>query len=244
MTQTNPSSATDTETIEISDPAQLPTEPLVSVYMLAYRHERFIAEAIEGVIAQECDFPIELIIGEDCSPDRTREIVLKYQRSYPHLIRVLTSERNVGALSNARRCQLGTRGRIIAICEGDDYWHHPYKLQKQADLMLSSPDMVVCHTDYDRLTRVRRRRNQHRTHPPRWLAQGDAYVALLHDWSVRTATSMYRREGFDKFIGTEFDNPLWPFGDINRLLFASLLGTFGYRSEERRVGKECRSRWS
>jgi glycosyltransferase involved in cell wall biosynthesis len=215
-------------TIEVADWNKLPASPLVSIYMLAYRHERFIADAISGVLAQQCDFPIELIIGEDCSPDSTRDIVLDFQRRHPELIRVLTSEHNVGGYDNARRCLLATRGKYVAICEGDDFWHHPKKLQMQVDLMEANPSMTVCHTDYDRLTKFRRRRSMHKQQPSRWLAKGDAYIPLLHEWSVTTATSMYRRDVLMSFVGSIYDNPAWPFGDWNKLLFASLMGPFGY----------------
>ena len=97
--------------------------PLVSVVMVTYNHEPYIAQAIEGVVSQETDFPIELIIGEDCSRDRTREIVLDFQRRYPEIIRVLASKKNAGGLPNARRTALAARGRYMAFCEGDDWWH-------------------------------------------------------------------------------------------------------------------------
>lgn len=133
-------------TIEISDAKSLPADPLVSVYMLTYHQERFIETAIEGVIAQTCNFPIELIIGEDGSPDKTREIVMKYQKQYPNLIRVLTSEANVGARANARRCQAATRGRYVAICEGDDFWTDPQKLATQVSLLERKQTIsLVCH---------------------------------------------------------------------------------------------------
>ncbi|MCO6441974.1 MAG: glycosyltransferase [Nitrococcus mobilis] len=217
-----------TETIEISDPNALPDKPLVSVYTLAYNHEKFIADAIEGVIAQQCDFPIELIIGEDCSLDRTRNIVLDYQRRYPHLIRILTAEQNVGAKTNAARCQIAARGEFVAICEGDDYWHHPRKLQMQVELMSAHPQMTFCHTDFDRRTRFRTWHSKHKNYPTPYLARGNAYKVLLYEWTVMTATSMLRRDIFERFRGTEFDNPSWPFGDGNRLLFASTKGTSGY----------------
>lgn len=224
----SPDVADQVETIEISNLSALPANPLVSVYTLAYRHEKFIADAIEGVISQQCDFPIELIIGEDCSPDRTREIVLDYQRRYPQLIRVLTSRQNVGAYANARRCQLATRGKFIAMCEGDDFWHHPQKLQMQVNLMNENQEMAFCHTDFDRKTRFRTWRSKHKNHPSSWLAKGNAYVALLHEWSVMTATCMFRRDVMMSFMGTEFDNPNWPFGDRNKLLYASQFGVVGY----------------
>ncbi len=218
----------DKATIEISDPTKLPKSPLVSVYMLAYKHERFIRDAIEGVIAQQCNFEIELIIGEDCSPDNTRNIATDYQRKHPQLIRILTSNKNVGVRENAVRCQDATRGTYIALCEGDDYWHHPKKLQMQVDLMLANPDMAFCHTDYDRKTKFRTRHNRHKNCPSPWLAKGDAYLSLLHERSVMTATTMFPREIVMAFRNTEFSNPRWPFGDFNRLLYASLIGTAGY----------------
>lgn len=241
MNQSDPSSRAAAQVIETSDPTRLPIEPLVSVYMLAYRHERFIAEAIEGVVSQQCDFSFELIIGEDCSPDRTRQIAIDYQKRYPHIIRILTSERNVGAYANARRCQLATRGRFVAICEGDDYWHNPRKLQMQADLLSSDTNIVFCHTDFDRKTRFRTWHSKHRNHPTPWLAQGNAYLALLHEWSVMTATIMFRREIMLSFMGTEFDNPLWPFGDRNKILHASLYGQVGYIDESTATYRKVRN---
>ena len=128
---------------EISDPAKLPEAPLVTVTMLAYRHAEFIAQAIESVVAQECSFRFELVIGEDCSPDRTREIVLDYQRRYPHLIRVLISDRNVGMQANAARCSAAFRGKFGAFCEGDDYWCDPTKLARQIAVFEQQPDCVL-----------------------------------------------------------------------------------------------------
>jgi len=132
-----------TSTIEISDRAKLPVAPLVSVHMLAYRHENFVAQAIESVVAQQCDFPFELIIAEDCSPDRTREIVLDYQRRYPHLIRVLVSDTNVGMQANLARCSAATRGKFGAACEGDDFWCDPTKLARQIAVFDRYPGCVV-----------------------------------------------------------------------------------------------------
>lgn len=135
--------AHDNATIEIADWEKLPSEPLVSVSMLAYRHEKFIAQAIDGVIAQQCNFPIELVIGEDCSPDNTREIVLDYQRRYPHLIRVLFSHQNVGMHANSARCSEALRGKYVAPCEGDDYWCDPLKISRQVAIFQRHPDCVL-----------------------------------------------------------------------------------------------------
>jgi glycosyltransferase involved in cell wall biosynthesis len=124
-------------------------DPLVSANMMTYNHAPFIIEAIEGVLQQKTDFPFELVIGEDCSTDGTREIVIEYQKKYPDIIRVITSDENVGMKINGLRTMSACRGKYIAFCEGDDYWHHPYKLQKQVDYLESHPECGMVFADCD-----------------------------------------------------------------------------------------------
>ena len=95
--------------------------PLVSVKMITYNHGPYIADAIEGVLMQKTDFRIELVIGEDCSTDDTRQIVLNRQSEHPDVVRVVTSDRNVGMHKNGDRVLRACRGKYIAVCEGDDY---------------------------------------------------------------------------------------------------------------------------
>ncbi len=135
---------------EISDPAALARDPLVSVWMTTYNHEPYIARVIEGVLMQETTFPFELVIGEDCSTDRTREIVLEYQKRRPDVIRVITSEQNVGLFENDRRVNKALRGKYVAFCEGDDYWIHPRKLQMQVDIMEANSEVGLVHGGYDK----------------------------------------------------------------------------------------------
>ena len=122
-------------------------QPLVTVRTITYQHAPFIRQCIEGVLMQRTTFPVEYIIGEDFSTDGTREIVMEYAARYPDRIRVITADRNVGVRANARRTNLALRGKYCAICEGDDYWTDPLKLQKQVDFLLQNPDFVLCHHD-------------------------------------------------------------------------------------------------
>ncbi len=110
--------------VEVSDAARLPAKPVVSVSMLAYNHGSSGRGHRERVaVVQQTDFPIELIIGEDCSSDNTQEIALHYQREYPHVIRLILSDRNAGMYANSRRvlnCAAesswrSARGMIIGI---------------------------------------------------------------------------------------------------------------------------------
>lgn len=119
-------------------------EPLLSVVTITYNHEPYIAKCIEGVLMQKVNFPIEFIIAEDCSTDGTRAICEDYAAKYPNLIRLVTSESNVGALNNEKRAMLAARGKYIAFCEGDDYWTYPLKLQTQVDFLDAHLDYSVC----------------------------------------------------------------------------------------------------
>jgi glycosyltransferase involved in cell wall biosynthesis len=114
-------------------------QPVVSVCMITFNHEAYVVQAIEGVLIQKTSFPIELVIGEDCSNDRTREICIEYARKYPEIIRLLLNDRNIGIAPNFIQSFQACRGKYIALCEGDDYWVDPLKLQKQVDALEQNP---------------------------------------------------------------------------------------------------------
>ncbi|MDQ3279465.1 MAG: glycosyltransferase, partial [Bacteroidota bacterium] len=93
---------------------------------------------------QKTTFPFEIVIGEDNSTDGTREIVLEYQKQFPDKVRVVTEDRNVGAMNNVIRTLKACRGKYIAALEGDDYWTDPLKLQKQVDFLEQKSDYCIC----------------------------------------------------------------------------------------------------
>lgn len=201
--------------------------PLVSVCMITWNHARYISAAIAGVLAQHAPFNIELIVGDDCSTDGASAIIDRLAALHPDLIRVVRGEANIGMHANAATCVRSARGKYIAICEGDDCWHDPFKLRDQVALLESDSTLTLCHSDFDRLTRLRRQRARHRhASPPPPI--GDAYEALLTHWNVMSATAVYRADILHQFAGSPLDNWAWPFGDYNRLLFAATQGTFAY----------------
>ena len=118
--------------------------PKVSVLMVTYNHERYIAQAVESALMQQVTFPIEIVVGEDCSTDRTREILLDLQRAHPETIRPLLHERNLGGTANFAVTFAACRGDHIAMLEGDDYWTHPQKLQRQIDALEAHPGWAMC----------------------------------------------------------------------------------------------------
>ena len=122
-------------------------KPCLSIAMLAFNHEEFISQAIESVLMQRVNFQYKLIIAEDCSTDNTRKIVLEYQKKYPHQIKLILQNRNVGANQNNYDLLSNLEGHYIAALEGDDYWTDPLKLQKQVDFLEANSDFVMCFTN-------------------------------------------------------------------------------------------------
>jgi glycosyltransferase involved in cell wall biosynthesis len=124
-----------------------PTAPSVklSVLMLAYNHERFIAQALESILMQEVSFEYEIVVGEDCSTDNTRAILLEYRQNHPRRITLLLNETNLGMHKNLTETYQHCNGAYIAMLEGDDYWTDPHKLRKQVDYLDSHPDCSICH---------------------------------------------------------------------------------------------------
>jgi len=118
---------------------------LVSVAMPTYGQEKFIEEAVLGVLSQQCDFEVELIIADDCSPDSTAEIVRNIVDTHPNgsWIKYIRHEKNKGAIPNFAWTFCQTKGKYIAVCEGDDYWTDPLKLQKQVDFLEENKDYSI-----------------------------------------------------------------------------------------------------
>lgn len=132
--------------VEIADHGRLPARPAVSVGVITYNHEPYLARALDSVLAQRTDFTFEVIVYEDCSTDRTRGIALDYQRRHPDRLRVLYSAANVGVGENARRGIAAYRGRYAAGLDGDDFWTDPLKLQRQFDALEAQAHVNLCFT--------------------------------------------------------------------------------------------------
>lgn len=126
--------------------------PKVSVSIITFNHEQYIAQAIESVLMQKTSFDFEVLIGEDDSEDNTREIVKEYERRYPEKIRLFLNDRKnviyIDGRATGRWNMINNlkhaRGEYVALLEGDDYWTDPYKLQKQIDFLDSRQEYVIC----------------------------------------------------------------------------------------------------
>jgi glycosyltransferase involved in cell wall biosynthesis len=118
--------------------------PLVSVPIITFDQQQYIAAALDSALSQQTSFPYEIIVGEDCSRDGTRGIVLDYARRFPDRIRPLLHDRNLGAHRNFMATLRACRGKYVALLEGDDYWIRADKLQKQVEALEAHPEAAIC----------------------------------------------------------------------------------------------------
>jgi Glycosyltransferases involved in cell wall biogenesis len=124
--------------------------PVISVLMLVYNHERFLAEALESIIFQQCSYSFEIVIGEDASSDRSLSILKEYRQKFPEKIRIVSGEKNIGAIGNFFRTLSFCRGKYLAFCEGDDYWKRTDKLQLQVNFLETHLDCSAAFTSAER----------------------------------------------------------------------------------------------
>lgn len=121
---------------------------VVSICCLTYNHSPYIGQCIEGFLMQKCNFNFEVLIHDDASTDGTSEIIQKYQEKFPKIIKPIVQTEN--QWSNGKRLNIRfnfprAQGKYIALCEGDDYWTDPLKLQRQVDFLENNPEYsLVC----------------------------------------------------------------------------------------------------
>jgi glycosyltransferase involved in cell wall biosynthesis len=204
----------------------------VSVIMLAYNHQKFIAQAIEGVLMQQTNFDFELVIGEDFSPDKTRQICLDYEAKFPDKVRVLKREKNLGGggQPNFIDCYNNTKNsQYVALCEGDDYWTSPHKLQKQVDFLEKNADFAICFHNTE-IVFFEENQESYRLNDnlSKDIFSLDDLVGEDEVWFMATASVMYRRDA----IG---DLPEWfvktKSGDIPLHILAARNGKIKYLDE-------------
>lgn len=210
--------------------------PKVSVSLITYNHARFIAEAIDSVLAQVTTFPFELIIGEDESSDGTREIVQQYAEKYPDRIRLNLHSRSTNISYGGRPTSRhnfvtnvrSATGQYVALMDGDDFWSAPEKLQRQVEFLDSHPECSVC---FHRVTIVDEKGKEI---GKKALVGPDQSTYTLSDllrrrFFAKAPSVMFRRGLFDEF-------PEWyyrcPVSDFPLHVLNGLRGNFGYLAKE------------
>ncbi|MFC1782480.1 glycosyltransferase family 2 protein [Planctomycetota bacterium] len=197
-------------------------EPLISAIILTYNQQEFIGHTIECALEQKTEYNYEIIIGEDCSTDDTGDIVYRYQKMYPSKIRVITSDQNVGLLDNYCRSVKAARGKYIAGCGGDDYWHNPDKLQMQGKFLEEHPEYGMVHSDENALFEAKGEliKNYNQKSRYSYDNKSDDTLGLLFagNYHVVASSSVYRKLYFDQYFNISElktqqivmeDMPLW-----------------------------------
>ncbi len=122
------------------------SNPIVSICCIVYNHEEYLERCFEGILMQQTSFEYEIIVHDDASTDRSADIIRDYQRRFPHIFKTILQTQN--QYSQGKKIipiLLGhVTGKYIALCEGDDYWTNPLKLQKQVDYMEAHPGCTLC----------------------------------------------------------------------------------------------------
>ncbi len=172
--------------------------PKVSICVPTYNHEAYIAQMLDGALAQQTTFPIEIVIGDDASTDNAPAIIRQYAAKHPDLIRAFLHPENLGPAepkefagrNNVILLLKACRGEYVALCEGDDYWTDPLKLQKQVELLDANPTFSFAHHNMTVIYE-----DGSPSHP--FNAPDQSFVSTVADvladrWFFATASILYR----------------------------------------------------
>ena len=173
--------------------------PVVSICCATYNHVHFIRQCLDGFVMQKTDFPFEVLIHDDASTDGTQDIIREYEAKYPDIIKPIYQKENqyskgvrVSLVYNYSR----VRGKYVALCEGDDYWTDPYKLQKQVDFLEAHPDYVMCSHQFNQYWQEEGRLEEI-ADPHFKGADYDLLNLIGGRWLTQTLTVMYRRSALN-----------------------------------------------
>lgn len=182
-------------------------DPLVSVYVATYQHAPFIRQCLDRILMQKTSFPFEILLGEDESSDGTREICKEYAENYPDRIRLFLRDRNTSQYLepetgktyrfNVKWLRKSSRGKYAAVCEGDDYWTDPKKLEKQVEFLEANEDYILTVGGYKvldvntgNIEQVIKRVNENDN------GRSNGYIITLEEasraWITKSLTLMYR----------------------------------------------------
>ena len=224
------------------------SKPIVSVSVATYQHENYIRQCLDGILKQKTAFEYEVIIGEDESDDNTRFICLEYANKYPDKIRLFLRNRKTSQCFlnneflgrfNGIWNRMSSRGKYIAMCEGDDYWTDPLKLQKQVDFLEKNKEYGMVHTNFDTYYQNKNYFLEN-THSVFNIDLKDD--CTLDYWNffgkematIKTLTVCFRNDLLKKWQSTSPKNN-WLIGDFPMYFYISLQSKVGYINESTSV---------
>lgn len=201
---------------------------MVSIQCLVYNHEPYLRQCLDGIVMQKTNFRFEAIVHDDCSTDGSRKIIEEYADKYPDIIKPIYEtenqySKNDGSLRRIVYAHL--KGKYIAICEGDDYWIAPNKLQMQVDALETNPDCSFCYTGFINVNEngqeIGRPNYEHLMEVSH---SGDILIDLLDGNFVMTCTTCFRKD----VIMSELNTIVPCKYDYSLFLTASVLGRAYY----------------
>lgn len=195
---------------------------LVAIHCLAYNHEPYIRECLEGFVMQKTNFKFVAIVHDDASTDETPAIINEYAEKYPDIIKPIFETENQyskkdGSLTRIMSEAISQTGaKYVAMCEGDDYWIDPYKLQKQVDFMEKNPEFVMCFHNADVLSNIEEERFLYEHLETRCYTDCE----IMSKWTVPTCSVLYRTN----ILKLDYNTKKIVFGDIFMFLRLSQAG--------------------
>lgn len=185
---------------------------LISVIIPSYNRANTVGQTIESIVSQKVNANIEIVIGDDCSTDNAREVLLEYKEEYPDIIRLFFWNENMGLGANWASCVKECRGKYICNCDNDDYWHNPNKLQLQLDYMEENPTSNILITNHRTHNRTTGEIIEHKAK----IDHSDIQQSMWGGCSFCNATIMYRADflkthlDLDEFIKRRLSLQDWP----------------------------------
>lgn len=194
--------------------------PLVTIRCLVYNHEPYLRQCLEGFVMQKTNFRFEAIVHDDASTDGSAAIIKEYAEKYPDIIKPIFETENQYSKHDGslrRIMNEHTRGKYVAMCEGDDYWIDPLKLQKQVDFLEEHPDFGMCYT------RVKYFSQQENKFMYIWGKESNSAIELLKKGNViPTLTAIFRRNLYEEYISDVHQvSHSWKMGDFPLWLWLS-----------------------
>ncbi len=215
--------------------------PLVSICCLVYNHEEYLKQALDSFLMQKTTFPFEIIIHDDASTDNSANIIKEYTLKYPNLFKPLYQTENqkskVKSGMNPRFNFPRAKGKYIAICEGDDYWTDPYKLEKQVNLLENNSHLIACH-HWQKIAKYENGKYVEYPAPK----EGHGYLGkktsdvkdiFLNKVRLKSRTLMFENLIDTSLFNSYFNNVA--FGDVSLSFILGKYGDFGFIDEEMAV---------
>lgn len=169
----------------------------VTVCLITYNHEKYVAQALSGILNQKTNFEFNIVVADDGSTDKTREIIQQYVANYPDKFSLIFQEKNVGAVQNWKDLLAFPKSKYIAYIEGDDYWTHAEKLQIQYDFLEGNSDFVL-HCGHSIIESENQNIQGRKVHPQFSESQILTKEDFALDSPVVSSTVMFRNLGFEK----------------------------------------------